>query len=104
MSMNVEGCLRWQKDLSRLFYDDDGRELSHKEAKAFLKQCRAEGKRVIPMSGVECPGWSHEKGCPGHPVERYRLRASTDEPGTWAVDKYVARNMTQFTGTRIPML
>lgn len=102
--MNIEGCLRWQKDLKGLIIDDDGRKMSHAEAKAYLLQCIAEGKRVLPMSSEECPGWNYIKGCPGHPVERYRLRVSVDFPGTWAVDKYLTMDTTEFTGHRIPML
>lgn len=76
--MNVQGALKWNKNMKGLFEDEDGRPLSHGEAVVFLTECMNEGKRVIPISGIECEGWSHDKGCPGHPTGH--------TPGPWTID------------------
>jgi|GEM_PF-1118885 len=65
LTINVEGILRWNKNMKGLF-EDNGRPLSHLEAKKYLLECKAKGWRVIPMSGEPCEGWSYQTGCPGH--------------------------------------
>lgn len=66
MSLSVEGALR-----QKMFggFEEDGKPVSKAKAKAYLEQCKAEGKKVIPMcSDEECPDFDYQKGCPGHPI------------------------------------
>jgi hypothetical protein len=65
MSMNIEGLLRWNKNMNGLF-EENGKRISHKQAMAYLLECKSKGWKVIPMTGVPCEGWSYETGCPGH--------------------------------------
>lgn len=67
MGLSVEGALRWKRKLHRLFQDDDGNFLTDKEARAYLKQCQFEGKRIIPMG--DCDNFDYQIGCLGHPSE-----------------------------------
>lgn len=66
MSICVEGVLAWRKKLTFFSDPKTGREYTDREARDWLKLARAQGKKVIPMNGEECPGWSHENGCRGH--------------------------------------
>ena len=48
--------------------DDDGRELSDKEAREAIAELQAKGHKLIPSS--DCEGFDpFGGGCPGHPVE-----------------------------------
>lgn len=68
--MNVEGALRAEarsrRRLNRSgFTRDDGSDATREEAIEYLKACRNEGKRVIPLGGP-CVGFDFTSGCPGH--------------------------------------
>ena len=67
MCVDIAGVLRWpDKDLCRLFKDDDGSKKPGRVVRDWLKLQLAQGKRVLPM-GEKCEGWSDVDGCPGHP-------------------------------------
>lgn len=67
MCVDIKGVLRWpDKDLRRLFTDDDGQMQPGKLVRDWLKLQLAQGKRVLPL-GEKCEGWSDITGCPGHP-------------------------------------
>ena len=69
MCLDVRGALRnWSDRLMRgVFRDDDGRVLSSAEAREFLFDQVALGRKVIP-TGPICEGFSYDTGCPGHPT------------------------------------
>jgi hypothetical protein len=69
MSANIEGMLRNYKrrSMAGLIIDDNGKELSDREARKYLEECKAKGWKKIPCS--DCEGFDpFENGCPGHPV------------------------------------
>jgi len=67
MCVDIAGVMRWpDKDLCRLFKDDDGSRKPGRVVRDWLKLQLAQGKRVLPM-GEKCEGWSDVDGCPGHP-------------------------------------
>jgi len=67
MCMNIEGCLRNLKNRKiRIFNDDNGHQISDKEARKYLAECQAKGWKVIPF-GEPCEGFDYfGHGCPGH--------------------------------------
>jgi hypothetical protein len=68
MCVDIRGVLRWSnKKLAGMFTHDDGRRCSGPDAREFLLDQLALGRRVLPMGGP-CEGFSYETGCPGHPV------------------------------------
>lgn len=70
LSLNLQGTLKWRKNLKGLFIKDDGRECSHQEAKQYIADCIAKGWVSVPMcTDEECPDFDYfGGGCPGHPV------------------------------------
>jgi hypothetical protein len=68
MSLCLAGALKWRKNLKGIFTDENGNEVSHMEAKKYIKECIEKGWRVIPMSEEPCEGFSYQDGCPGHVV------------------------------------
>ena len=78
-SVNIAGLLRnyGKKKLTGLFTDDDGREISDKDARRYLAECQAKGWKLLPMSD-KCEGFDHfGEGCPGHEVEDETLKSET---------------------------
>lgn len=71
MSLNVKGALRNKFFVG--FTDDKGRELTSKQAEAYLRICEFEGKRVIPISASNCEGFNFQTGCPGHEMKPAQL-------------------------------
>lgn len=71
-SLNIQGALKWRKNLKGLFLDEDGKETSDKEAREYLNECLAKGWKKLPMCREEeCPDFDHvDKGCPGHVLEK----------------------------------
>ncbi|MDQ6477813.1 hypothetical protein [Dyadobacter sp. LHD-138] len=70
MSVNIQGFLRnaGKKDLTGIFSDENGKELSDSEARLMLQNALAKGWRKLPCS--DCEGFDHfEHGCPGHSIE-----------------------------------
>jgi len=69
MSMNIQGLLNnYKRKKINFFSDDDGNEISDKEARAYLKECQDKGWKLIPCSS-DCEGFDHfGGGCPGHLV------------------------------------
>ena len=62
MSMSLEGCLRNFKGKKiRIFSDDDGNELTDREARIYISECLNKGWRVIPMG--DCPDFDYQNGC-----------------------------------------
>lgn len=60
--------LNWSDRIMRgVFTDDAGKVMSVREAKLFLLEQIAMGRKVIPCSG-DCDGFDYQKGCPGHDV------------------------------------
>lgn len=67
MSISIEGMLNWNKRKKINFmHHDDGSKMTDAEARIYLAEALAEGKRVLPMA--ECEGFDYQKGCPGHPI------------------------------------
>lgn len=58
--LSIVGTLATTKNIKCFFDNVD-------EGRAYLKQCLAEGKKVLPI-GDPCEGFSYETGCPGHPT------------------------------------
>ncbi len=70
MSMNLEGLLRnYKRKKINIFSDDNGRELSDKEARQYIAELQAKGHKLMPMSD-NCEGFDpFGGGCPGHEVK-----------------------------------
>jgi len=72
ISVSVTGALRLSpRDFARsyrgVFFDDTGRPMSTKEARAVLRAELAQGHKIIPSQGCDHFDW--EKGCLGHEEE-----------------------------------
>lgn len=69
LSTNIEGMLRQMKGKKINFLsDDNGKELSDKEARLAIAELQAKGHKLIPSA--DCYGFDpFGGGCPGHPVE-----------------------------------
>ena len=70
MKMNIRGCLlNWSDaEMRGVFSDDDGSELSPREAKSMLLDELSQGHEVLPL-GKACEGFDYSgPGCPGHPM------------------------------------
>lgn len=80
MCVVIEGMLRYygRRKMKGVMKDDNGREMSDKECRDYLKECQAKGWKLIPMcKDSECPDFDHfEHGCPGHLL---RVTDSTEE-------------------------
>lgn len=68
MSTNIEGLLRNMKGKKINFLDDDnGRQMTDKEARHAIAELQAKGHKLIPSG--DCDGFDpFGGGCPGHPV------------------------------------
>lgn len=66
LSLSIAGALRWDRKLTGLLTDDNGRELTDKEVRAYLKECQAKGWRLIPCG--DCDDFDYQTGCRGHAV------------------------------------
>jgi len=69
MSVNLDGLLRnYKRKKINIFSNENGRELSDKEARAYIAELQAKGHKLMPMSD-ECEGFDpFGVGCPGHQV------------------------------------
>lgn len=68
MCVDIQGVLKWpDKDLAKLFAEDDGTHRSGSYVRDWLRLQLAHGKKVLPTS-EECVGFDYVKGCPGHEV------------------------------------
>lgn len=64
--IDIRGMLWWPKRRLRgLMVDDAGKRLTPEQAREYLLDQIALGRRVLPLGG-ECEGFSYETGCPGH--------------------------------------
>jgi hypothetical protein len=68
VSLDIAGALKWKKNLRGLICEDNGAEWTDKMVRNYFKECLAKGWKLLPF-GKECEGYSHETGCPGHPIE-----------------------------------
>lgn len=70
MSVNIEGLLRnYKRRKINIFTDDNGRELSDKEARDEIRKLVEQGHKLIKTSD-DCIGFDpFEHGCPGHEKE-----------------------------------
>lgn len=68
MSTNIEGLLRNTKGKKINFLNDDnGRQMTDKEARAAIAELQAKGHKLIPSG--DCEGFDpFGGGCPGHPI------------------------------------
>jgi len=66
LCVNIDGLLK-RRNLKGWVTDDEGRELSDAKSRAWLKEQKAMGRRVLPMA-ANCEGFDYQTGCPGHPV------------------------------------
>lgn len=66
--INITGFLRAskRKSLKGLFTNDEGKELSDREARNYLNECLAKGWKYIPTG--DCDNFDHQTGCQGHLV------------------------------------
>ena len=75
MSVNIRGMLDYcnRKSMTGLIIDDEGRELSDKEARNYLYDHLEKGHKVLPMCDAdECPDFDYfGGGCPGHDIHYY---------------------------------
>lgn len=69
MSINIDGLLRNYKGKKiNIFTDDNGKELTDKEAREEIARLQALGHKLIPMSN-DCEGFDpFGGGCPGHEI------------------------------------
>lgn len=69
LCISIQGILDWHKRKKiKCLVHESGKAMTDAEARAFLAECLAEGKRVLPMSD-ECEGFSYQTGCPGHEIK-----------------------------------
>jgi hypothetical protein len=69
MSVNIQGLLNHLKGKRDSPMEHNGRNLSAKEARAYLKECQKKGWKYIPTG--DCEGFDHfEHGCPGHEIDQ----------------------------------
>lgn len=68
MCTNIDGLLRNMKGKKINFLsDENGREMSDKEARSAIAELKAKGHKLIPSG--ECEGFDpFGGGCPGHDV------------------------------------
>ena len=66
---NIEGLLRNMKGKKiNFFNDDNGKELSDKEARKAIAELQANGHKLISIG--DCEGFDpFGGGCPGHKIE-----------------------------------
>lgn len=70
MCLDVRGVLlNWTRPMQKRMapiFTVNGRQLqTADELRAFLADCLAEGKEVLPMAS-DCEGFDYKTGCPGH--------------------------------------
>ena len=70
MSVDITGMLRnyGKKSMRGLIKEDNGAEWTDAMVRKYLQECIDKGWKLLPL-GKECEGYSHETGCPGHPVK-----------------------------------
>lgn len=61
--LDIRGALR-NRDGWKAVSSSDGKKVTKVEAREWLMDRLAEGKRVLPMG--ECEGFNYQTGCPGH--------------------------------------
>jgi len=66
MCANIEGLLKRSDSFLGKLFNDDGKQVSGKRVREWLKQQLAEGKRVIPCG--TCDNFDYQTGCRGHEV------------------------------------
>lgn len=72
MAQGIEGPLmNWKtpdwKRFAKACTSMDGRPMTHEQVKAEFLKMHAKGWKVFPI-GEPCEGFSHQTGCPGHPM------------------------------------
>lgn len=76
VGLSVRGALlRSDDQLRGLLNDDDGHELTPREARHALMEELSKGREVIPCA--PCDRWDWKKGCQGHPA-RTRNQGESD--------------------------
>ncbi len=70
MACNIQGLIDHYKGKSLAgVIQDDGRPLSHQEARIYLHNRQVKGWKVIPVN-TDCEGFDYfGGGCPGHEVK-----------------------------------
>ncbi len=70
MSVSIEGLLRnYKRKKITFFEDEDGRQMSDREARNEIARLQALGHKLIPITN-KCDGFDpFGKGCPGHKIE-----------------------------------
>lgn len=72
MSMNIAGFLRHhakKNSWAGYFNNEDGIEMTDREAREFIQQCLAKGWKKIPLG--HCDGFDYfGGGCPGHTITK----------------------------------
>lgn len=66
LCLDIRGALT-NRDGWKAVGSSDGRRITKAEAREWLMDRLAEGKRVLPMG--PCEGFSYQTGCPGHEHE-----------------------------------
>lgn len=65
MCLDIRGALRWPDNMLRgLVNDEKGRPCTSTQARDYLLDRLAEGKRVLPMGA--CENFDFQEGCLGH--------------------------------------
>lgn len=66
LCLDIRGVLmNWSnRELQNCFRHDNGRRMSAQEAKYFLMDELAKGRKVIPT--CECDNFDYQRGCQGH--------------------------------------
>lgn len=69
MSCNIAGLIRntGKKSMKGFMSDENGKDLTDKEVRDYLRECLDKGYRVLPMG--ECEGFNYQTGCPGHEIK-----------------------------------
>lgn len=69
LSISIQGILDMHKRKKiKCLKNESGKTMTDSEAREFLSECLAEGKRVLPMD--DCEGFSYQTGCPGHEIKK----------------------------------
>lgn len=76
MCLSIAGALRnyARRKMTGLMQDENDRDLSDKECRAYLAECLNKGWKVIPMG--ECDNFDYQTGCKGHKSTKEKYEAT----------------------------
>jgi hypothetical protein len=68
MGLSVKGALNQIPNNDKMSFanHDDGRPMTNRQLRAYLRMADFEGKKLLPMG--ECDNFDYQEGCRGHDV------------------------------------